>query len=128
MIWYRLNVWQSVLVIDPFAAVTEWLTVPDVAEALNIPLGKARRLVEEHHLITVKVDGVQKVPAELIQDGEPLPSLPGTILVLLDSGFDLESAKAWLYTPNDALESTPINSLLKGRKSEVRRLAQSLAL
>jgi hypothetical protein len=121
-------VWQSVHVNDPFAAVSEWLTVPDVADRLEIPLGKVRRLIEEHHLISVKRDGVQKVPAELIQEGETLPSLPGTILVLLDSGFDLESAKEWLYTPNDALESTPINSLLKGRKSEVRRLAQMLAL
>jgi hypothetical protein len=47
---------------------------------------------------------------------------------LLDSGFDLDAAIKWLYTPDEALESTPINSLIKGRKTEVRRLAQMLAL
>jgi excisionase family DNA binding protein len=121
-------VWQSCLVIDPFASVTKWLTVPEVAETLNIPLGKVRRLIEEHHLVAVKRDGVAKVPAELIVEGETLPSLPGTIVVLLDAGFTLDGAIEWLYKFDDSLPGTPIEFLLKGHKSAVRRLAMSLAI
>ncbi|NBW73912.1 MAG: DNA-binding protein, partial [Microbacteriaceae bacterium] len=52
----------------------------------------------------------------------------GTILVLLDSGFDIDGAIKWLYTIEDSLKTTPMQSLLAGRKAEVRRIAQSLAL
>ena len=113
--------------IDPFASVTEWLTVPEVADALDIPLGKVRRLIEEHYLFSVKRDGVAKVPGELIVDGETLPSLPGTIVVLLDAGFTLDGAIEWLYKFDDSLPGTPMEFLLKGHKSAVRRLAMSLA-
>lgn len=114
---------------NPFDSITEWLTIPDVAERLQIPLGKVRRLVEEHNLITVRINGVQQVPAHLImEDGETLPSLRGSVVVLLDSGLTLDAAVEWLYTPHESLESTPMNSLLKGRKSEVRRAAQVLLL
>lgn len=109
-------------------SVEKWLTVPEVAELLDIPLGKVRRLVEEHHLIAVRRDGVQMIPAELIVDGEPLSSLRGTILVLLDSGFCLEAAVEWLYSIEDTLGTTPIAALLSGRKTEIRRLAMALAL
>lgn len=124
-----VKVWQSLPVTNPFDSITEWLTIPDVAERLQIPLGKVRRLVEEHNLITVRINGVQQVPAHLImEDGETLPSLRGTVVVLLDSGLTLDAAVEWLYTPHESLESTPMNSLLKGRKSEVRRAAQVLLL
>lgn len=114
---------------NPFDSINEWLTVPDAADRLQIPIGKVRRLIEEHNLISVRFDGVQKIPAHLIMDdGETLPSLRGTIMVLLDSGLPLEDAIEWLYTPHESLESTPMNSLLKGRKSEVRRAAQVLLL
>lgn len=105
-----------------------WLTIPDVAEVLNLPLGKVHRLIEEHHLLEARIDGVRKVPADAIQNGEPLHSLRGTVLVLLDSGFSLQSALEWLYTPQDGLGMTPMAALVAGRKTEIRRLAQALAL
>ena len=55
---------------DVFENVSEWLTVPDVAELLDVPLGRVRRLIEDHHLISVKRDGVQYVPREIIVDKE----------------------------------------------------------
>jgi excisionase family DNA binding protein len=115
-------------VIDAFAAVEEWLTVPEAADRLGVQPGRVRRLIEEHFLFSVRIDGVQKIPAHLITDGETLSGLQGSIILLLDSGFNLDEAIKWLYKPDDALESTPINSLIKGRKTEVRRLAQMLAL
>lgn len=104
------------------------MTVPEVADALNIPLGKARRLIEEHSLIAVRRDGVLLVPSELIVSGEPLPSLRGTVLVLLDAGFTLGKAIEWLYSEEPMIGTTPIKALLAGRKAEIRRLAQALAL
>ena len=120
--------WQSLVVSNAFTHVSEWLTVPDVAERLGIPLGRVRRLIEDHHLISIRKDGVQYVPGELIVENEPLPSLHGTIVVLLDAGFSLESAIEWLYTPNDVLGQTPMAALVAGKKAEIRRLAQALAL
>ncbi|MCX8529110.1 MAG: Rv2175c family DNA-binding protein [Rhodoluna sp.] len=110
-----------------FYSVDEWLTVPEVAERLNIPMGKVRRYIEEHVLFSVRFDGVQKIPAHLIESGEPLPSLRGTILVLIDAGFDADTAAEWLYRVEDSIGRKPIELLLEGRKSEVRRVAQSLA-
>lgn len=112
---------------NAFDSVDEWLTVPEVAEVLNIPMGKVRRFIDEHVLFSVRFDGVQKIPAHLVAGGEPLPSLRGTILVLIDAGFDADSAVAWLYRMEDSIGRAPIELLLEGRKSEVRRVAQSLA-
>lgn len=120
--------WQSLVVPDVFENVTGWLTVPDVAEKLDIPLGRVRRLIEDHHLISIKRDGVQYVPSETLVDKEPLASLHGTIVVLLDAGFDLNGAIEWLYTPNEVLGQTPMAALVSGKKAEIRRLAQALAL
>ncbi len=113
---------------EPIDQVSSWLTVPEAGELLGIVPGKVRRLIEEHTLIAVKREGVLRIPAELIIQGEPLHSLRGTVLVLLDSGFSLQGAIDWLYSVDDSLKTTPIAALISGRKAEVRRIAQSLAL
>lgn len=113
---------------EPLDQVSKWINLTEASQLLGIPVGKVRRLIEEHTLVAVKRDGVQSIPAEIIIGGEPLHSLRGTILVLLDSGFSLESAINWLYTFEESLGNTPMQSLIAGRKSEVRRVAQSLAL
>ena len=120
--------WQSLLVNDIYSSVTKWLTVSETAEALGLPTGKVNRLIQEHSLIAIKRDGSPMVPAEIIVDAEPLHSLKGTVSVLLDAGFSLDSACEWLYTENDSLATTPMAALLAGRRAEIRRLAQALAL
>ncbi|MEO0023888.1 MAG: hypothetical protein RL196_329 [Actinomycetota bacterium] len=120
--------WQSLLVTDSLANVSAWLTVPDAADLLGEPLGRVRRLIEEHTLIGVKRDGVMMIPADCIQNGEALPSIRGTIHVLLDSGFTTEGAIEWLYTDEPTLGKTPMAALLDGQKTQIRRLAQALAL
>ena len=119
--------WQSIDVNDVFSSVDRWLTVPEVGEVLGLTPGKIHRLVEERSLFFVLRDGVKCVPAHLIQNGEPLPSLPGTLSVLIDAGFTLGQAIEWLYVSDETFGHAPIDSLLNGRKAEVRRLAQSLA-
>lgn len=112
---------------DVFSSVKNWLTVPEVGEQLGITPGKVHRLVEDRALFFVVRDGVKSVPAHLIQNGEPLPSIAGTLNVLIDSGFELDQAVEWLYTVEESLGHPPIDSLLAGRKAEVRRIAQALA-
>lgn len=106
--------------------VSDWLTLSQVAEQLGLSTGKVRRLIEEHVLFAVKVDKEPKVPAHLIINGEPLSSIRGTLLLLLDIGLSIDEAIDWLYTDNDDLGETPIAALLKGHKAPVRRAAQTL--
>jgi len=107
--------------------VSGWISVPEAAELLNVPLGRVHRLIEENEIFAVRVDGIKKIPAELIVDGEPLASVKGTLGVLMDSGYSLDEAIEWLYTPDESLPGTPMQALIEGRKTEIRRRAQSLA-
>jgi len=106
--------------------VDSWLTIDEVASALGVSASKVRRLIEEHILFAVRVEKEPKVPAHLIQNGEPLSSIRGTMLLLIDMGFTEAEAIEWLYTENDNLGSTPMAALLQGHKAPVRRAAQAL--
>ena len=106
---------------------TDWLTLPDLVEALDEPLGRVRRLLDEGHLIASRRDGTLKVPAVFVVDGHPLGSLRGTVTVLHDAGFTDDEAIDWLLEEEDSIGVAPITALLAGRKSEVRRVAQTLA-
>lgn len=103
-----------------------WLTVPDLVDLLGIPQSRVRRLLEEHALLGTRVDGVLKVPADFVRDGEPLGELRGTVVVLHDAGFSDDEAISWLLAENDLLGIAPIDALRAGRKTEVRRVAQAL--
>jgi hypothetical protein len=105
---------------------TDWLTVPDLVELLGMPQGRVRRLLEDRVLLASRVDGVLKVPADFLVDGEPLHELRGTVLVLADAGFSDDEAMNWLLSEEDSLGTTPIAALRAGRKAEVRRVAQAL--
>ena len=106
---------------------TSWLTVPDLVELLGIGVSRVRRLIEDRAILAIRVDGVLKVPASFIRDGEPLSELRGTLVLLADSGFDDEEAMRWLLSVDDSLGTSPIEALRAGRKAEVRRVAQALA-
>jgi len=47
--------------------------------------------------------------------------------VLHDAGFSDDEAIDWLLTAEDSIGAAPIEALRAGRKSEVRRVAQTLA-
>ena len=104
----------------------QWLTIPDLVTALGITQSQVRRLIEDRALLATRVDGVLRVPAEFIKDGEPLGELRGTIVVLGDAGFTDDEAIHWLLTDEDSLGIAPIAALRAGRKAEVRRVAQAL--
>lgn len=105
----------------------EWLTLPDLVEVLDEPLGRVRRLIDEHHLIGSRRTGVFAVPSIFIVDGRPLSSLRGTIIVLQDAGFTDDELIDWLLAEEESMGRSPIAALLAGHKSEVRRIARTLA-
>lgn len=104
-----------------------WLTVPELVEVLGVGVGRVHRLLEDRHLLGARVDGVLKIPADFIVDGEPLSELRGTLIVLADDGFSDDEAMDWLLDTEDSLGAAPIDALRAGRKAEVRRVAQALA-
>lgn len=135
--------------------VDEWLTVPDAADRLGLDLGKVRRLLHEGRLAAVRRgrSGAVSVPAAFLvpahlenpanstlrkpgsavsEDGSPAPrwavlsSLFGTLTLLHDVGFEDAEAIEWLFSEDETLKETPIEALRSGRKTAVRRIAQTL--
>jgi hypothetical protein len=104
-----------------------WVTLPDLAERFGQPIGRVRRLIEERHLIALRIDGVQRVPADFLDGDAPLQDLRGTIVVLGDNGFSDDEAVDWLLEVEESLGVSPVEALRAGRKAEVRRVAQALA-
>ncbi len=105
-----------------------WLTVPDLVERLDSTPSRVRRLIEDRHLVAQRREGVLSVPEVFLDEEGPLPELRGTIILLNDSGFTDDAALTWLLEPEDSLGAAPIDALRAGRKAEVRRVAQALAL
>lgn len=106
---------------------TEFLTVPELVEILQEPVGRVRRLIEDRSLGAVYIDGILKVPAAFVNNNALIPALRGTLILLEDAGFSSEEAVAWMLTDNSELGMTPVDALREGRKSTVRRATQSLA-
>jgi len=111
--------------------VGEWLTVPDVAERYSLPLTHVRRWIQDRELLGVRLGErhVLKVPARFLGEDGPLPELRGTFTVLNDGGMGDEEALRWLFTPDATLPApgAPVDSLIAGFKTEVRRRAMELA-
>ena len=122
-----------------------WLTVPDVAERLGLDPGKVRRLLQERKLVGVRrgTPPVMSIPEDFLVPGHlanpaapdvpteerpwtVLASLQGTLTVLGDDGFSDEDTIAWLFEVEPSLGVAPITALRAGRKTEVRRVAQTL--
>ena len=109
---------------QPFPAIL--ITLPDAAEALDIPVTRVRRLIEDRHLLGTKVEGVLRVPQDFIKDGRVLSELHGTFVLLHDVGFSDDEILDWMFSVEESLGVTPMAALQSGRKAEVRRIAQAL--
>lgn len=113
------------------ALVGEWLTVPDIAERLGLPLSAVRQLIADRQLLSVRIGPrhVVAIPAKFVNEAGLLPELPGTFTVLRDSRMtDIEIVR-WLFTPDATLPvpGAPMDALLAGFKTEVRRRAMEAA-
>ena len=116
--------------IDPAtdALVGEWLTLPDVADQLGIPLGRAKQLLRDRKLLAVKrPEGTLAVPSAFLDGKQVVKGLCGTLTLLFDCGFDEPDAMRWLFTADETLPGTPIDAIVRRRATEVNRRAQALA-
>lgn len=109
------------------SASTAWLTLPELVERLGVPLGRVRRLLDERYLVGSRRGGPLAVPEVFLSGDAPLSSLRGTVIVLQDAGFSDDELIDWLLAPEDSIGAAPIQALHEGRKSEVRRVARTLA-
>lgn len=121
-----MSAWQAIGVPGIDDLVTDWLSVPEVAERLHVDVTKVRQLLRERKLLGVRRDGVLRVPAIFVGDGAILKGLPGTLSLLADSGFNDDEALRWLFTDDD-LPGAPVQALAENRGTEVKRRAQALA-
>ncbi|MEV1008950.1 Rv2175c family DNA-binding protein [Streptomyces sp. NPDC049881] len=112
------------------ALVPAWLTLPDIAEQLDVEVTRVRQLVKEGQLIAVRrgENRVLQVPADFIDGDKIAKGLAGTLTLLRDDGFTDEEMLEWLFTPDDTLPGTPAQALRENRGTEVKRRAQALAV
>ncbi len=110
--------------------IASWLTVPEVADLLEVDFAQVRALISEGKLLAARRGPANAwyVPADLLQGKALLLGLPGTIAVLRDNAFEAEEALEWLFTPDPSLPgASPVGALRAGHSTEVRRRAQALA-
>lgn len=106
---------------------TSWLSVPEVAELLGVSLSRVRTLIAEQFITASRRNGPLQVPGIFFLDGEPIPSLRGTLVALSDAGFDDDESIDWLLAFDEEVGDAPVEALRQGRKSIVRRTARALA-
>ncbi|MEU1685081.1 Rv2175c family DNA-binding protein [Micromonospora halotolerans] len=104
-----------------------WLTLPDVAERLDLSISKVHQMIRDRELLAVRRDGVRRIPADLVANRTVLKHLPGVLNLLADAGYDDEEALRWLYQPDPTLAgTTPAATLAGDQAREVKRRAQAL--
>jgi hypothetical protein len=116
--------------IDPLAdaIVGNWLTIPEVAERLDLPVSRVKQYLRDRRLLGVqRPDGSFGVPAAFLDDNQVVRGLHGTLTLLFDCGFSDIEALRWLFTADDSLPGSPIEAITAHRCSEVNRRAQALA-
>jgi hypothetical protein len=108
--------------------VSAWLTLPEVAERLDLPVNRTRQLLKEHQLVAVRRGdrNVLSVPAAFLDGSQILKGLSGTLNLLADNRFTEEESVRWLFTPDESLPGTPVQALAENRGTEVRRRAHAL--
>jgi hypothetical protein len=116
--------------IDPptDAIVGDWLTIPEVAGRLSLPVSRVKQLLRDRKLLAVqRPGGVFAVPAKFLDGEQIIHGLGGTLTLLFDCGFSDTEALAWLFTADETLPGTPVQALTEHRRTEVNRRAQALA-
>jgi hypothetical protein len=124
--------WEApdVAQIDPptDAIVGDWLSVPDVADRMGLPVSRVKQLLRDRKLLAVqRPSGQFAVPAAFLDGDQVIHGLGGTLTLLLDCGFSDTEALHWLFTADDTLPGTPVQALAEHRRTEVNRRAQALA-
>jgi hypothetical protein len=106
-----------------------WLTLPELADRIGLPLPRVRQLLREGKLVAVSRGDppTKQVPVELVHEGQLVKGLAGALTVLRDAGYDDDEALRWLLTDDDAIPGRPVDAMAAGRDTAVKRRAQVLA-
>ncbi|MBO0867373.1 MAG: DNA-binding protein [Micromonosporaceae bacterium] len=102
-----------------------WLTLPEVAQRLELGINQVRQLIRDRSLIAVRRDGALRVPVELIA-ATVRKHLPGVLTLLHDAGYNEEETLRWLYTADETLPGFPAQALGGEKATEVKRRAQAV--
>lgn len=111
---------------------TKWLTIPDVAEALDVSVTAVHEMIRVRELVAVRRGERQtwQIPADFIEIHDSrariIPSLRGTLIMLGDARMSDEETLEWLMSESAELGSTPLAALREGKRAPVRRAAQTL--
>jgi hypothetical protein len=106
----------------------ELLSLPQVADALGVPITRVHQYIRDGELVALRDDGetgVQRVPDAFVQDGLIVKSLPAVITLLSDAGYEPAEIVDWLFRADDSLPGSPIEALRANRGTEVKRRAQA---
>jgi Trk K+ transport system NAD-binding subunit len=98
------------------------LSVPDIADVLGVSVTRVHQLLRDRVIIAIRRDGVLRIPAEFVADGEVVRGLAGTITLLTDAGFADHEILDWLFESDAG--SSAMAELLDGRVKSVHRRAQ----
>ena len=124
--WEAADVAQIDLSTD--ASVGAWLSLPDVAGRLGLPVSRVKQLLRDRKLLAVqRPSGEFAIPAAFLDGDQVIHGLGGTLTLLFDCGFSDTEAMSWLFTADDTLPGTPVQALAENRRTEVNRRAQALA-
>ncbi len=121
---------RDVAQIDPptDAIVGTWMSVPDVADRLGLPVSRVKQLLRDRKLLGVqRPGGAFAIPAAFLDGDQVIHGLGGTLTLLFDCGFSETEALSWLFTADETLPGTPVQALAEHRRTEVNRRAQALA-
>ncbi|NEA42144.1 Rv2175c family DNA-binding protein [Streptomyces sp. SID11385] len=112
------------------ALVPEWLSLPDIAERLDVEVTRVRQLVKEGQLVAVRrgENNALYVPAAFLDGDRVVRGLSGLLTLLRDDGFDEVEILQWMFTPDPTLPGTPAQAMSENRGTEVKRRAQALAV
>ena len=101
-----------------------YVSVPDVATSLGLPVTKVHQLIRDGQLVALRLDGILRIPAEFVDDGLVVKGLPSTVTLLRDNGYRDDEIVAWLFEADGSLPGRPIDALRENRGREVHRRAQ----
>src|SRR5699024_8232822 len=108
---------------DLESLVGSWLTLPDVAERLDVIVTGVHKMIKDRQLLDMRLgnDRIRYIPAEFLPEVGLLTPRRGTLIVLEDARFGADASIRWRFTEDESVAARPIDALRAGRKAEVRR-------
>lgn len=104
--------------------INAYYTQNEAAKLLGVTPQRIKQMWQEDDLIKIRIDRKPFIPKDCFVKGAHgwmvNPTLRGTLIMLLDAGFEFLEASEWLDNYNDYLEARPLELLAQNRAKEVR--------